>query len=533
MQKNRLIVCLLALLVLVVNFPRDISRAQDDCGVVDNIIMPIDTSAFTLIQGFAVPSPRHDGRFHVGEDWYSGRGSTYGQAVQAVANGRVTYAYELGWGRDGGVVVIEHRLPGGTLVYSVYGHLMGTNTMPLPRRLDCVQTGQVIGAIADSRPAPHLHFEIRTHLRDTPGPGYVMGDPYAEGWQHPSRFVTNWQARLLRSHRWYIDIDRGASEADYAPRVHPLVLNDHSIVYVDSAGTTLRRATPDGRILWRQTYNTPIVGVVGFEGRVLLFMGDGVVQAISAEDGTRREDWRLGSRLASAPLVVGDWLLFADGEGGVVMIDETRRRILWQLSDVGQILRWQVAGVGLNLVVGILNDAYEVVQVSASGSLINRAQLRQAGSFGVDDDGVLLAYTLGGLWRVGMDGVWTLRLVEPISTRPSSAVYVTTGGRIFLFDGETLHAFNRDESLLWSLPLADVTGYSRITPYGALLLLTSTGGDLIAISDGGRLCQRTRIHRGRGTDIWHDMGGDGILRVALADQLIAFDWATFTRACSA
>jgi murein DD-endopeptidase MepM/ murein hydrolase activator NlpD len=517
------------LVLLTVNTP----KAQGDCGVVDNMIMPVDTTAFRLVQDYRVSSPRHDGRFHTGEDWYGGRETTFGQAVRAIANGRVTYAYDLAWGRDGGVVIVEHTLPNDSIIYSVYGHLQSTNTMPLPQRLDCISTGQVIGAIGDARPAPHLHFEIRDHLRDTPGPGYTTPDPQTEGWQNPSRFVTNWQARLLRAHEWALDVDLGAPLARYAPSVTPVALNDNSIVYADSANRTLRRATADGRILWRQDYETDIAGISGFQGRVLVFFTDGRVQAISAEDGGRRDDWQLAMTLDQGMFEVGEWLVFGDGDGGLVAIDETRRAILWRMNDIGRVVRSFVAGEGLNIVIGVINDQQELVQISGSGSFINRAQLRAMGSFARADDGTLLAYGLGGLWRISLDGTWSLEIIEPTSQNASNAAYVTEGGRIYLYDGQNLHAFNRDEAPLWQLTLEGVTGYSTLTQYGAFLLLTSTGGDIIALNDGGRLCQRTKIQGSEGYRVWHDLGDDGILRIALADQIIAFDWATFTQACNA
>ena len=88
-------------LLLILNSP-PVLRAQADCGRVDQIVFPVDQSRFTLVQAFGAPSVRHQGRFHTGEDWYGGRGTTEGLPVVAAANGRVTYSYDLGWGRDGG-----------------------------------------------------------------------------------------------------------------------------------------------------------------------------------------------------------------------------------------------------------------------------------------------------------------------------------------------------------------------------------------------------------------------------------------------
>ncbi|HLV37098.1 MAG TPA: hypothetical protein VKY59_18390, partial [Spirillospora sp.] len=72
------------------------------CGVVDNLSYPVDTSVFRLAQDFGAPSPRHQGRYHTGEDWFLGRrAENYGVGlpVYAAASGRVTFSSPIGWGR--------------------------------------------------------------------------------------------------------------------------------------------------------------------------------------------------------------------------------------------------------------------------------------------------------------------------------------------------------------------------------------------------------------------------------------------------
>ena len=108
------------------------ARAQTICPQVDRVTPPVDPAAFALVQDYGVRSPRHEGRYHTGEDWALHEASSLGQPVRAVANGTVTYAYPQGWGRDGGVVILEHALPNDTTVYSVYGHLIETDGSPFP-----------------------------------------------------------------------------------------------------------------------------------------------------------------------------------------------------------------------------------------------------------------------------------------------------------------------------------------------------------------------------------------------------------------
>lgn len=162
---------------------------QAQCPLADAVDFPVDMAQFTLVQGYAVPNMRHHGRYHTGEDYFAGYDDTLGQPVRAIANGRVTYSYPLGWGRDGGVIIIEHVFADGSVYYSQYGHLRESDTVTFPMPLSCIEQGAVIGQIGDARPAPHLHFEIRTGGRDLPGPGYVWIHPDQDIYLHPSQFI--------------------------------------------------------------------------------------------------------------------------------------------------------------------------------------------------------------------------------------------------------------------------------------------------------------------------------------------------------
>lgn len=102
------------------------------------------------------------GAWHTGEDWNgTGGGDTdLGDPVYAVAHGRVVASghYTPSWGN---IVLIEHRLPDGYLVWSQYAHVRDR----FVAAGDIVSRGQQIGTIGkgdqDRWPA-HLHFEIRT-----------------------------------------------------------------------------------------------------------------------------------------------------------------------------------------------------------------------------------------------------------------------------------------------------------------------------------------------------------------------------------
>jgi len=100
--------------------------------------------------------------YHPGEDWNGkGGGNTdFGQPVYAIADGRVVFAENcFHWGN---MLLIEHRLPKGDIIFSLYAHLKD-----LPVRMgDVVKRRQQVGTVGRgyrdaTYKAAHLHFEIR------------------------------------------------------------------------------------------------------------------------------------------------------------------------------------------------------------------------------------------------------------------------------------------------------------------------------------------------------------------------------------
>jgi len=503
------------------------SHAQNDCGLVDEVVYPVDETAFSMTQGYAVASPRHQGRFHTGVDFHSGDGQSLSQPVRAIANGRVTYSYHLGWGRDGGVIILEHNLPDGLIVYSMYGHVTPISGSELPPRRACVAAGEVIAAIGDARPAPHLHFEIRVNTPDTPGPGYTREAPDLIGYRDPLRFLANQQAALHPAFDWLLQ----PAERFVAP---PLVLNDGSSLYLD--GDTIRRVTADGRVLWRYRLDNPAVSVTAFQGQPLLTFRDGSMQTIDA-DGNFGDAWRIDATLAGPPLPADRWLLFPTTDNALIAVDETRRGIAWRLEDVPSLADGTIVGRGASWIAGLLTDSRELLAVAGSGALITRTQFQQKASLGSQQNGglpeALLAYSWGGLWRIGIDGEWSLLLPEaPRGGDPGAML--AEAGRILLFDGEMLNAYDPAGALLWQTAIEDITGRASLHQADGILLLLTTGGDVAAINGAGRLCNQIALY-GQPDDtprtIWHDLGADGRLRLLVGGQLVALDWARFIQSC--
>ena len=158
-----------------------IATSNAPCGLVDVLDFPIDPPHAANInrggQDFGVYRQRYE-KNHAGEDWGGpgGRGGNFGTPVHSIGHGWVTYAEPEGWNRDKGVVIIRHILADGSTFLSFYGHLDPPSVVL--EAGDCVQRGQQVGNIGRPRSSPHLHFEIRTHLPYTPGPGLLASKPY-------------------------------------------------------------------------------------------------------------------------------------------------------------------------------------------------------------------------------------------------------------------------------------------------------------------------------------------------------------------
>lgn len=517
---------LLIYIVLVLLVSTTGSVAQNDCGIVDSLTYPIDRDQFRLAQDFGVASPRHGGRFHTGEDWYGGRGSSYGTPVRAAANGRVTYTYPLGWGRDGGVVILEHRFPDDTIAYTVYGHMMETDEYQFPGRFACVRAGDVVGVIGDARPAPHLHFEVRVNQPDVPGPGYTVEDPVSLGWRSPEKFVTNVQTWLMSAHRWHWQVDGTNAEAGpYAP---PLMLNDNSMIILNGDGTTLRRILPDGRILWRKFLNSPAVSTTGFQGTGLLTFADGAMQSIDA-DGNFGASWRLDVQPV-APVVEADGLLiFRTQSGEIVAISRDRRSIAWRNDDMTDIQQFHALEDDDGLIIGAVNNQHELIAARAGETAFLRVPLIEPASVAAAPDG-LYAFTWGGFWAVDDRGNMALQLDDLPRGGAGSAV-LRTDTHFYLFDGEQLHAYSASGELLWVNHVGQVDGTATLTLVDGVLLLLASDGMIAAIGQDGVVCNRTRVYGTGSGNPWHAAGDDGMLRLGIADQVLGLDWATFSRGC--
>lgn len=513
----RLSVVISFALLLTISTPFNLTIAQEQCGIAQSISHPVDLNVFELGQDYGIASPRHQGRFHTGEDYFVTGRSTLGQPVAAAATGRVTFSSPRGWGRDGGVIIIEHTFPDGTVIYTQYGHIMESETVTFPPRLSCVEAGDVIAIIGESRPAPHLHFEVRVANPDVPGPGYSREAPGDAGWRRPSAVIMDMQARLNRGYRWSVTTGIATD---------PLVLDDNSLLVAD--GATVRRITPDGRILWRVIGDKSVAGVTGFQANPLLFYGDGTVGRVDFE-GNAGERWQLEFAPNSVPLQVGEALVFHTANEQLVAVSADRREVLWALNDIPA---YDVSQVSNNLIA--LATETEIRLISHAGALIDTVQIEDGVSLAASPDGDLLAYTRGGLWRIDATGTWSQAIDAeiPSESTGSRAVYAAEDGRIFLTNGTDLYAYSRLGTQVWGADLPQaVSGRVEIYQYDDLVLLLSNHGNIIVAREGGGFCGYTRIYGNDDDRLWHDLGDDGILRVIIGQQILGLAWEQFNAGC--
>lgn len=132
---------------------------------------------------------------HLGED----SAHLHHDPVHAIANGIVRLSGRAtGYGR---VVVIEHRLPDGSHVTSIYGHLCGHTGYPLIPKGSSVAGGEVIGYIGDvdenGDGREHLHLGIRKGAYDGNYCGYARQPQCtARHYESPTQFIERRAGRM-------------------------------------------------------------------------------------------------------------------------------------------------------------------------------------------------------------------------------------------------------------------------------------------------------------------------------------------------
>ena len=302
------------------------------CGVVDTFDFPIDPPNATNVRwggsDFGVFRSRYD-KYHAGEDWAGPSGSrTLGTPVYSIGHGLVTYAEPLGWGRDQGVVIIQHRLSDGRQLLSFYGH-MEPDSIVLPVGV-CVERGEQVGNIGKPRTPPHLHFEIRTQSPYQTLGGYWPEDPTLAGWLPPSQTI--WQQRIEASPG--VEWLRPFSETGIRPVGQ---LNDNTFIIGEDGNLIALGIDGSEQVL--DLGDTIIDAALAHEQTATLFIGSrlGQINAYSSLSDNETTDNELSLQWTLDLGESGTQTLMPLPKGGVLVAIQTE---LFGISENGRLL-WQ------------------------------------------------------------------------------------------------------------------------------------------------------------------------------------------------
>ncbi|MFH1426032.1 MAG: peptidoglycan DD-metalloendopeptidase family protein [Candidatus Kerfeldbacteria bacterium] len=166
-------------------------------GTADNFIYPLGVWQVSTHHG-----DEYGSYYHMGIDAGFELGS--GAPVYAVADGVVREAEVRT--QFGLVVLVEHTLPGGKRIVSLYGHL-DPSDIPAPPGTQ-VTAGQRLGSLGDSTVnggwSPHIHFGI--HKSEYTGVwvyyGHVSDPATADDWYDPETYIPN----HLNADSWNPDV---------------------------------------------------------------------------------------------------------------------------------------------------------------------------------------------------------------------------------------------------------------------------------------------------------------------------------------
>jgi hypothetical protein len=467
--------------------------------------------------------------YHAGEDWSSGTNSG-GMPVYSIGHGQVTSAQPFGWSRrDEGVVIVRHTFPGGDYVFSFYGHLAPASVTL--RAGDCIARGDSVGRIGSPQ---HLHFEIRTHMPYTPGPGYWSVDPTLAGWKPPSETIWNYRiaiapglvwsrpfsalytrllgqtydgALIVVQDRQLMEINAGDGSVRWSrPLSHrpkdALLDLDHGLIYLTaSLGRVQAFSLSDLRDAGPGSVSTPLAAVWTSESKaygdvtLLPLPGAGVIVATEQRiSGVSARGETLWSFDTTTPLY--DWALT---EAGVTFSIRDERNPLWSVDESGP-SAWDVAVAGHLVVSGDVSYVYAEDGVYRLDPTARCAELVYALPPGDLEDGDIAPLPAGGLLAVHVDK-YDKRLIAlnpdgSLRWERSIAAFSPERARLLMFDGQMYVALQRDarESNLVMLFLIDTdsaelsylfTGGSRRNSSPADTWAGAIGDEYILLNIGG------------------------------------------------
>ncbi len=435
--------------------PRDVAPvpgAGAPCGIVDTLDAPLeppDGLGSGVRWPYGIKSRRYGGKYHAGEDWGLRGGRNLGKPVYTIGHGQVIYSAPLGWGRDQGVMIVRHAFEDGDTVLSFYGHLDPPSvTLPVG---SCVARGAMLARIGNPRTSPHLHFEIRDHMPNEPGPGYWSVDPALAGWHPPSLFIWTQRIRTTPGVAWTRTVTEPLRAA-----LGPAA--DGTIVIQPDVRRLIGLDAADGTERWTITVARPLAdAVLDADGDTLYLLDRlGSVAALAlggttGDDPAALDGWitaRAGRAGAPSVLWADDagrgaspTIIALPGPGGGVAVQAGEiLRGFWPDGRVG----WSVAG--LPPVDGhALADGWIVLTTPEQSGSVRRETVPAEGPGG----GLrIVALPLPGRPAVAgnrafvlhAEGVWSARLDGPdvVRRHPLPRGVLDEGQILTLADGGAL-----------------------------------------------------------------------------------------------
>lgn len=415
------------------------------CGLVDLFDFPIDPPhAATVGRGggdFGVFRSRYD-KFHAGEDWGGpGNRPNLGTPVYSIGHGLVTYAQPLGWGRDQGVVIIEHTFANGRTLLSFYGHLDPTSVLLTPGT--CVTRGQLVGQIGQPRSSPHLHFEVRTQAPFQTLTGYWPEDPTTQGWLWPSQEI--WAARVaaIPGVSWVRPFARVSQNDEIAiGGSQPVGYADETSFLLLEGGQLTRLNMADGRSNPILFSLETIDDALRHETSQLLYLADSqtdTLAAYSLPDLVQQWQTRLSLNSAARLLPLPDGGVVAATRTSLTAVSATGTE-LWTLPLESQVLDW------------LLTD--DTLYLTTDGNDGRLWQITAANAQPIADLSGRLAQNSSGLWLYHREGLYRLDLASaspaPILIYALPPGSLSRGDLLALPDGSLLlaHSDTADRRLL-------------------------------------------------------------------------------------
>ncbi|MBE0690495.1 MAG: PQQ-binding-like beta-propeller repeat protein, partial [Anaerolineae bacterium] len=241
-------------------------------------------------------------------------------------------------------------------------------------------------------------------------------------------------------------------------------------------------------------------------------------------EGVLHQSWDSGISFSGPPITIDSATLLPTSDGALIALAPNAGEVLWRLQDIPTIVHWAYAG-GL---LALTTDTRELLVLSHDGELLQRDGLDAPGTVTTLPTGGLLAYANGYLLPIQI-----APRAESARAADRGPLLAADDGRIFVFDNEVFSAYDNARQVLWQVLLPGVTGSAELALYDGVLLLVTAHGHVAAVraADGG-LCGIMHLYGDDRARTWHRLGEDGVLRVAVADQIVGIDWSALNGVCA-